>query len=30
MKGKKTPIEIKAVILEKKINNPDASSRDIA
>ena len=30
MKGKKTPIKLKAEILEKKINNPDASTRDIA
>lgn len=30
MKGKKTSIEVKAEILEKKINNPDASTRDIA
>jgi len=28
--GKKTSIKVKAEILEKKINNPDASTRDIA
>jgi len=29
-KWKKTSIKVKAEILEKKINNPDASTRDIA
>lgn len=30
MRGKKTPIDIKAKIIESKINNPSKSSRDIA
>jgi hypothetical protein len=29
-RGKKTDAEIKALVIEAKVNNPDLSSRDIA